>query len=204
MANNANNTPTGDKTSKFLTAIQKYADEQRDKINSEVEQFKQAELKKAADDGLKDAYTLIHKEMDAMRTSISSEMAKYEAQGKAVLFKKRSEITADVFDRAKAKLEEFTLSDKYKEQLISDAKDIADYFGESSVTLYLRSKDMEFSDKLTSLFNGSCTAQAGSDIFVGGIRAVCYDSKIMIDKTLDTKLEEQKEWFYQNSGLKVY
>ena len=85
MANNtANKSLEGEKTSKFLAAIQKYADEQKDNINNEVEQFKAEELKKATDEGLQDAYNLIHKEMDAMRTAISSEMAKRGEDGKAV------------------------------------------------------------------------------------------------------------------------
>ena len=37
--------PREDKTGNFLHAIQKYADEQKHKIESEVEHFKQQELK---------------------------------------------------------------------------------------------------------------------------------------------------------------
>ena len=78
-----------DKTGNFLNAIQKYADEQKHKIESEVERFKREELKKAEDEGLKDAYVLIQKEMGAMRIGISSEMAKREEKSKQALYQKR-------------------------------------------------------------------------------------------------------------------
>lgn len=204
MANNtANKSLEGEKTSKFLAAIQKYADEQKDNINNEVEQFKAEELKKATDEGLQDAYNLIHKEMDAMRTAISSEMAKRGEDGKAVLFKKRAAITNEVFEKAKEQLKQFTSSEKYEAQLLANAKEIADFFGEQSVTVYVRKQDMQYEDKILKYFTGKCTVQSATDINVGGLRAVCTDTLTMIDKTLETKLEAQKTWFYQNSGLKV-
>lgn len=202
MSNNTNMSDN-DKTSKFLTAIEKYADRQKEKINNEVEEFKKAEIKKASDEGLKDAYALIQREMAASHTSISSEMAKREDSGKKKIFKKRSEIMAEVFEKAKIKLQEYTSTDKYKDFLLEDAKEISDFFGNKTVVLYLNKKDMALSGKLTSLFTGKCSAETANDIVIGGIRALCEETQTVIDKSLDTKLESQKQWFISNSGLKV-
>lgn len=201
----ANNTAisNNDKISKFLTAIEKYADIQKEKINNEVEEFKKAEIKKASDEGLKDAYALIQREMAASRTNIFSEMAKRENSGKKEIFKKRSRIMAEVFEKAKAKLQEYTSTEQYKSLLLEDAKEISDFFGNKTVVLYLNTKDMAFSDRLTSLFTGKCSAETANDIVIGGIRALCEETQTVIDKSLDTKLESQKQWFISNSGLKV-
>lgn len=200
----ANNSPNQEKTSKFLNAIQKYADEQKAQINNEVEQFKAEEIKKATDESLQDAYVLIHREMDAMRVAISSDIAKRTEQGKQVLFKKRADISADVFAKAKEQLKEFTNSEKYQAQLMADAKAAADFFGNNTVVLYVRSADAQYTDKLTAYFTGECSVQTAADITIGGFRAVCTTTRTMIDKTLDTKLEAQKDWFHKNSGLKVF
>lgn len=192
-----------DKTSKFLTAIEKYADRQKEKINREVEEFKNAEIKKASDEGLKDAYALIQREMAASRTKISSEMAKREESGKKKIFQKRSEITASVFEKAELELQKYTSTDEYKKLLLNDAKEIADFFGNKSIVLYLNKKDICMSDKLIALFTGKCSVKTANDISIGGIRALCEETQTVIDKTLDTKLESQKQWFFSNSGLKV-
>ena len=54
--------PSDEKASAFLEAINKYAEQQRNEIHAEVEQFKEEELKKAEIEVLTDAYTLIQKE----------------------------------------------------------------------------------------------------------------------------------------------
>ncbi len=38
---------------------------------------------------------------------------------------------------------------------------------------------------------------------LGGFRLECIEKGIVVDETFDTGIDEQKEWFYQNSGLFV-
>lgn len=199
-----NYTPDGDKSSKFLDAIQKFADEQRDKINNEVQQFKAAQLKNAEDDGIKDAYTLIHKEMEAMNISISSEMAKREEKGKAEIYKRRNDITAEVFTEAKKQLKNFTSSEAYVKQLEQDIKEIASFFGNKRVVLYVHEADKALCQTFLSFFTGTCSIEAAKDICIGGVKAICPDDHTMVDKSLDTKLDAQKDWFYKNANLKVF
>ena len=47
--------PSDEKASAFLEAINKYAEQQRNEIHAEVEQFKEEELKKAETEVLTDA-----------------------------------------------------------------------------------------------------------------------------------------------------
>ena len=54
---------TVSKTDNFLKAIEKYAEEQRSKIQSEAEDFRERELNKAEEEGLREAYVLIQKKM---------------------------------------------------------------------------------------------------------------------------------------------
>ena len=63
---------TVSKTDNFLKAIEKYAEQQRSKIQSEAEDFKQKELSKAEDEGLKEAYILIQKKMNDIKAEIAS------------------------------------------------------------------------------------------------------------------------------------
>ncbi|MEE0264518.1 MAG: hypothetical protein UD936_02730, partial [Acutalibacteraceae bacterium] len=47
--------------SKFLSAIEKYAEQQREALISETELFEKQAMQKAEEEGLRDAYNLIHK-----------------------------------------------------------------------------------------------------------------------------------------------
>ena len=90
-----------EKMSNFLAAINKYAEEQRNKIQSEVENFKQQELEKAEEEILIESYQMIQREMNAMRTEISQDISRKEMKGRKALFEKRQEITAKVFTAAR-------------------------------------------------------------------------------------------------------
>jgi vacuolar-type H+-ATPase subunit E/Vma4 len=190
--------------SKFLKAIEKYAKQQRDALISETEIFEKEAIAKAEQDGLRDAYSLIHREQDAMRMKIASEMANEEAKGKLEIFKRRQEITRDVFAKAAEKLKAYAETSEYEKDMLEDARECAEFFGKSAVELCFCSRDISsLSRKLSKLFKGGCTVKEVSDIKIGGFRAYCPEKKIAADKTLDTRLEMQKGWFYENSGLKV-
>ena len=105
--------PSDEKASAFLEAINKYAEQQRNEIHAEVEQFKEEELKKAEIEVLTDAYTLIQKEMAQMRKEVATEISHEEMEGKRKLFLQRRQITQEVFERAKEKLLAYTQTDTY-------------------------------------------------------------------------------------------
>ena len=68
-------TNSDEKISKFVQAITAYAEEQRQKIHQEVEDFKAERLKQAEKEVLVDAYRLIQKEQTELRSSMSREEA---------------------------------------------------------------------------------------------------------------------------------
>ncbi|MDP4121428.1 MAG: V-type ATP synthase subunit E family protein, partial [Bacillota bacterium] len=132
---------TNNKTNNFLTAIEKYAKEQREQIISEVEKFKAEELKKAEDEALNDAHKLILHKMAEMHTEITSELSKREYESHKELFEKRSGITDDIFKKAAAKLVDFTKTADYEKMLLNSAKEIADLFENNDCTVYIKEQD---------------------------------------------------------------
>ena len=125
------------KTDNFLKAIEKYAAEQRSKIESEAEEFKTKELNKAEEDGLKEAYVLLQKKMLSINTGIARELSKAENESRKSTFVKRQEIEDKVFDRAKEKLIEFAKTDKYTEKLLESVKKISRKLTADDVVLYV-------------------------------------------------------------------
>ena len=192
-----------DNESKFLSAIEKYAQQQREAMTSETELFEKQALQKAEEEGLVDAYNLIHKEQDAMKSAISADMAKKESEGNLLIFKKRQQITNQVFAKATEKLQEYTKTKAYYEKLVAYAKECAEFFDNATVEICLSKQDMQYANDITKLFKGECTVKEVADIIIGGLRVYCPSQQIAVDKTLDTKLEEQREWFYANASLQI-
>lgn len=191
------------KTSNFLKAINKYAEEQRTQIQKEVEDFKKEELEKAESEVLNDAFQLIQAEMAEMKTHVSSELSKKEMNGRKTLFEKRNLIADEVFNQAKNKLIDFVKSDEYPKLIKKYTKDIAKILNKPGTIIYIRKDDIPLSDMIKSEFKMDCTIKISDEITIGGIYASNEDMGIVADESLDSKLEEQRTWFAENSGLKV-
>ncbi len=191
------------KTDNFLKAIEKYAAEQRSKIEAEAEEFKTKEINKAEEDGLKEAYVLLQRKMSSINTGIARELSKAENASRKSTFEKRQEIEEKVFERAKEKLLAYTKTDKYLEKMLSSAKAVSSKLTANDVVLYVCERDMKLKNKIISAFGRKCDIQVSDEIKIGGLTALSREMGLLVDETLDTKLENQREWFCENSGLTV-
>ncbi len=190
------------KTSSFLRAINKYAKQQSDAILQEVEEFKKQEIENATKEGIKDAYTLIQNEISTKKAVIISDVAKREENSKRELFVKRNEIVDKVFKKAYDKLFEFTNSVEYREHIKNSAIKINELFENNKCVVYLKSDDADKADTIKSII-ANCDIEIDDTIKLGGIKGYCEALSIIADDTLDSKLSIQRQWFCENSGLKV-
>ena len=147
------------KTDNFLKAINKYSKLERQQIQNDIETVRDEELKKAEANGKKMAKDFITKEYSAVKTAVTGQYAvkNLEAQGK--VYKKREEITTSVFEKAFAKLKDFTSTPQYKDLLIKSAKEIADIFKENSCVIFISENDNKFAQDIKAQFSGEVTVE---------------------------------------------
>ncbi len=197
-----------EKLSKFMIAINEYAQEQRDKIMREVEAQNSIELEKAEKEFREESYRTIQRKTGEVRSMISRELAGKEIAGKKALIERRNAIENEVFQRAAARLEEFTKTDAYKTYLRKAAIEARKVFagcGEEKMgatVIYIRDRDKKCSPLIKTAF-GDCTVKVAQDILLGGLRAENTEIGRVVDVTLDVALQQQHEWFAENSGLTI-
>lgn len=192
-----------EKANSFLKAINRYAEEQRNQIKNELNLFRQAELERVESEVLSDAYTLIQKEMSQMRSSIASEISRREFEGRKTLFQKRTKITDEVFEKAKQKLIEFTQTDEYISLLEKYASLISKTLNKNGTVLYVRKQDLEYAERIKKAYDKDCSVKASDTIEIGGIYGVNTKMGVIADESLDSKLQNQHEWFAENSGMSL-
>lgn len=193
---------TTSKTDKFLKAIEKYAEEQRTRVRDEEESFKERELEKAEEDGIREAYVLIQRKMAEIKTDISASLSKQEAESRKKLFVRRLEIMNEIFAKAKEKLQDFTMSKDYKPFVLESVKQMSEILS-GDVVLYVREADLGLSLEIKKTFGKDCTVESDAQIEIGGIIGKSFSMGLIADESLDTKLEEQKDWFCSHSQLRV-
>ena len=69
--------------------------------------------------------------------------------------------------------------------------------------MFIKEDDQKYQELIKKAFGGDCTFKIDTAIHIGGIRAYNSEMGIVADKTLDSMLEDQREWFEENSGMAV-
>ena len=193
-----------ERLAKFLHAINEYAERQSSTIAEETAQFLKKELKKAEDAAKEEAYFFIQQELAKMKNDISGDYSRKEMLRRRQLLEKRASITAEVFERVKSRLIEYTKTEQYSKEVILNARKAAVMFGDymGSAEFYIRAGDAIAERSLHAVFAGN-TVHHSENIKIGGFRAVNLNRGVVADATLDTALENQRQWFSENSGLSV-
>ena len=191
------------KTDNFLKAIKKYASAQKQAMQGEVKQLKTERLKEAEEKGKHDSDVLVKEKLTEERNRQTANLAAKTQEGQKKLYVERSAMTEEVFQTVAEKLSEYTLTEEYSKKLSNSAKEIAELFGDCPCVLYVKESDLEKADSFKSLFAGDVSVQADKTIKLGGIKGFCESLGIIADETLDSKLDSQREWFYENAALSV-
>lgn len=191
------------KTDNFLKAIKKYAKEQKTALKGEVKQLKTERLKEAEEEAKRESKSLVKSKLTEQQNRITAELAAKTQEGQRRLYLEREKMTREVFELTTDKLMEYIKTDEYAAKLISSSKEIAGLFGENPCVVYINERDFDKAEQIKAQFSGGADVQADKTIKIGGVKGFCESLGIIADETLDSKLDAQREWFYENAALSV-
>ena len=189
--------------SKYVDAITAEAQEAKVKAEKKIAEYKNAQISRFKAETRETGKSEITRRCAVIREDIGREFSVKETKLRAQIFTKRDEIKTDVFNRAKNKLIDFTKTDDYKAFVVNSAAEIKkNLVGRDKViTVYLRECDMALKTDIEQAFAFPCNFVADDKIEIGGIKAKF--SSVIIDDTIDARLNSQVDWFEENSGLDI-
>lgn len=191
------------KVNKFVEAITAYAEEQSRKIHNEVEAFKAQRMAQAEQQVLQEAYNLIHEEREEVNNQLKKEFSQREFTRRGELIRRRQAITDAVFEDARRRLLEYGTTPAYQDLLRASLTEMARLLPAEGTVYSLSERDRELETALKDLCPAGSRLEFTDDILLGGIQGMNPGAGILVDDTLDTKLEQQREWFIQSMGLSV-
>lgn len=192
--------PSQNRIQTFLEAVYRNAENTAQSMREEIINSKEEALVKYMENAQKAADIRYQIEVAKTRVAVSSEFSHKEAELREELFIQRKNLTENIFTEVKNKLSSFIKTDKYKDFLINTAKQISEVL-ESDCELLIKEEDQPFEEEIKNAFGKNCKISYTNQIHFGGI--IGKTENFIIDNTLDARLEEQRENFIQNSGLKV-
>lgn len=192
-----------ERAAKFFDAITKDAEERHEEMTRKTRETVESGLEKAKTKAHSQAQAKIERERMLKEQEFNRTVANERTQQRARLTDKRGAITDEVFGDAREKLTAFTESDGYADFLKKSAAGFAAVFPQGDVTVCVRPGDMRFADDIKKAFGRDCKVESSDEITIGGCRAGVAGGSTVADDTLDTRLEAQREWFLENSGMSV-
>ncbi len=173
------------------------------KLLDQAKEYKESAMKKAKADVLQELYSRIQDEVAEIHTSATRSVSQKESKERQDLLLRREEITRSVFEQVKRRLLDFTKTPAYNDLMTEIAKELGVRCPMEGTIVMLRREDYHLAAKLGEHFGKNVRILADEAIHIGGIKVMNQSSGVFMDETLDSRLEDQKPWFYSHSGLTI-
>lgn len=186
----------------FIDAINKNAIKECKRIEKATKRLYTGEaekLEKSAKVQMQDKIAYAKAELE---TEFNKKVALSYSSCRAKTAQRRTALTDEVFEKAKAGLIEFTKGEEYIDFLAKSLKTIYGYV-ESKLEVFVKPQDREKALLAANSVGVPCEVNDDTTIVLGGIKVKCDEMNKIFDDTLDSRLEDQKEWFFANSNFKI-
>ena len=170
-------------------------------LQKEIAIKKQDELNKLSIEVKHQVGLSLGVELKDMRDQYRQDINNLLSKNAQVLFELRKSISEDIFTAIENKLLSFVKSDDYSKLLVTKLKNIVDVMTNQNLSFYVRSDDQICKEIIRKQFDNSTKIIDDNDIKIGGFYVINTKLMLEIDETLDTKIENNKSWFYSNSKI---
>ena len=183
--------------------IERLASLEEEKILAEAKELEAEAYQQIKAEAKKDADALLAKELVEISSNASVEASLSQEEKTKKLVETREAYVTKIFKEAKNRLNEFVNSEGYKMYLIKHMEKISSLYQMSDSILKLRQNDTKYADDLVKAYKIDLSVEVSDEIKIGGFIIENKATNVVVDESLDTALENQKEWFYKTSGLMI-
>lgn len=152
---------------------------------------------------LQKAYDRIQAEIQHLRSKAASHIAEASLSERRKTIALRHELEEQIFSVVLEQLDSYTKSDAYRKDMLAHAAEDAVIIGELPMILSLRSEDLPLLGPELKAALPFISVVTDDHIKIGGYLLACCERNIVIDHTLDTRLNEEKERFHKTSALVI-
>lgn len=187
--------------SKIEKAIKDDCEKKKKEIEKELSEYRDLAISEADSCSLAEAYNIIQGKISEIRRIIKRDLSKAKLESKQELLHLREELTDSVFASIIKRLVQFVDSDDYELFLKNQAAKILADYPDPGSTIFLSEKDMRFAPAIKNISGDNFNILSDTKIIYGGIKLLNHEKGFIVDLTIDTMLEEEREKFLITSGL---
>lgn len=191
-----------DKLERFAEVINKNAQKKCKKIEKEAAALHKKQIATLEKDIAERSRNVFSYEVTRLQTQTNREISALQRESQLKLNERREQITAEVFEKARRQLADFTKTPEYDAYLAKSIEQLLQAI-DGKVTVYVRAQDKQKAEKITADLDCGAVVEVSDGIELGGAAAENESKTVFADNTIEQRLEMQKEVFMAQSGLSV-
>lgn len=184
-------------------SVMAQAEEEAEKLRNQAKDLRNTAMKQAEEEVTRELSSREQDEVAEIRVATTRSVSQKENTQRRELLLRREEITRTVFEAVKKRLADYVKTSDYPRFLEETAKGLSEKCPKSGTVVMLRPDDLSLGKQWEGCFGADVQVVEDESIKIGGLKVVNRSSGLFLDETLDGRLEDQKSWFYANSGLTV-
>lgn len=192
-----------EKLERFTNDIMKEVSIKRKEIFESVEQAYREKFDKKQTKYLNENYVLIQESLKKIDKEKNEMISKAIMDINKKMLNKRKEIIELVFEQAKTKIKEHTQDKNYFEELVLTIKRNINEIGEGDLEIIISFSDRNHLEALKQIFSQSIILENKNVEMLGGCKIVNKTKNLFIDDSYAKRLEYQKDFFLQNSNIRL-
>jgi len=185
----------------FDKAIQRESKKRMEELSKEIDYLYAKEMKKISEDLTMKKDLQLNKALKELQLDYQDKITKIGIGYDAKLIKERTFMTNIVFHSVLDKIYKFITSKNYEILMKEKLEKLNDTLKSKKVIITISDRDSHLPTLIQETITGPYELVKSQELHLGGFEALIDIDGIIIDETIDTKLADQKEWFYNNSKL---
>lgn len=184
----------------FLQDIKRQSDVEVERLNQEQKAVHDKAISEIQSETQKEAKTVLDQQLNELTLEYTVKNSKITEEQNRKLMLKREALTAKLFQEVEHKLRVFVASEEYVSYLQEEVQALA--LDDEAIVFYIRKEDEKYRKDIFQLHE-NVQVKIDPNIKVGGFRMENEQAGIVVDETFDSRLEDEKKWFYANSSLSI-
>lgn len=177
------------------------ADERIEKIKLEIESEKKRALERIEDEVRKRINRNLEVELTELNSEFKLNLTKVKTEYSKVIMEKRTELLNTIVQDVYDKLKTFYKTKEYEKLMIKKIEQLSSDFCKDKIEFRVMEKDTVLKKVIKEHYKGSYKIKEINEIEIGGFSALCFEMGIMTDQTIDTRLNEKRQWLFEHSKL---
>lgn len=190
------------------SAITSQAEQERASIIEKANTICTKAITDYKDQLLDKMYGEIQQKTRAVRQKAVRDRALAEQKSRREVHLRREELAATVFAAVRSRLLDYAGTEAYRTALLQDLRAAAERFraisgvNPAGGVVLLREEDLSLAPQIRELLPG-VEVQPSRAIRLGGFQLRADAQGLLLDETLDERLEAQRPWYLEQCGLRV-